>query len=160
MAWSFEVEGIEEFEAAIIKAQGEIAPMAELAMWDSVRLLEGEAKAAVPRKTGRLAASIGAGVRNEGATIIGEVGTNVEYAWPIETGQRPHFIAGREISPITGKTKLLKFELGGQTWFKQWVYHTGARAYEFLSGSLEKSEELIVERFKVVQNHVMDILKD
>lgn len=57
---------------------------------DAVRLVlfaaEREAKRLVPRDTTNLAGSIGTSVDVQGERVVGTLGTNVEYAAPVEFG--------------------------------------------------------------------------
>lgn len=126
-----------EFIDALQTAPAVLEAADYAAMQKSVYLVEGEAKALVPRRTGRLFSSI----TGEASVVEGRVGTNVEYAPFVEFGTEPHDIAAVNAMALV-------FEMNGQRVFRSRVHHPGARERAYLGPALERSKDAIVSFFK------------
>lgn len=91
-------------------------------------------------RTGTLRRSINYRVNAAGNSVIGSVGTNLEYAAIHEYGgqTKPH-----EILPKNAKA--LKFQLGGKTIFAKSVKHPGSKmpVRSFLRSALQDMEQKI-----------------
>ena len=83
MADMVTVEGLDDLARTLRRAMTEIEDMAD-ASRDTAELVAGTARAAAPRRTGRLAGSI----RAETEPGIGAVGSPLVYAPPIHWGWR------------------------------------------------------------------------
>lgn len=93
------------------------------------------------RRTGRLRRSINSQTRDAGTAISAIVGTNVQYARPLEEGSKPH-----EIVPV--RKKMLSFMVGGRRVFARKVNHPGTRAYRFLASSLQETAPANIARIR------------
>lgn len=112
------------------------------AVWDvesrkamvlSQHVIEAEAKAVVPRVTGRLMASIGPNeVKKIGPVLVGQVGTSVHYAPFVEYGRGPI---------VATHAKTLRFVIGGKVIFRKRV--GPARARPYMRPALEGSRAAI-----------------
>ena len=81
-----------------------------------------------PVKTGELKSSIK--IAYKGKTM-GKVVATAKHARAVELGAQPHIIKG---SPI------LKFESGGQVFFRRYVEHPGIKGLHFMQKAEEKAE--------------------
>ncbi len=89
------------------------------------------AKFRVPRKTGRLANSIGSSIRESPNRVKGEAGTRVKYGLVVHDGAKAHTIKPR-------RAKALRFyweRVGGVVILKS-VRHPGVGATPYLTSSL------------------------
>lgn len=150
MQYEFDLEGVDEFIDALGASPAVVYAANLDAMRKSVFLVEAEAKALVPRRTGRLFSSIQGDVA-AGDEIQGTVGTNVEYAPFVEFGTGPH-----DIAPVHALA--LHFEIGGRSVFAARVHHPGTKAEPYLGPALERSKPSIIGFFRDAAQKVIDHL--
>ena len=117
-----DLSSIESLGAALDDYVDDLAKELGISMVDTVVTIEKYAKHKCPVDTGKLRASITSEVTGfkEGA-----VGTNTEYAMPVEYGSRPHDIRPKD-------KKALAFEKGGENVVVKRVKHPGNKAQPFL----------------------------
>ncbi len=139
----------QNMEMKVMQLQG--TPMLN-AMRDCALMVEYDAKANAPVNTGRLRASITPEVRAEGETILGVVGSNVEYAPYMELGTRPHF---PPIEPLARWVHL--HHMGDGTPESEWriafniarnISRYGLAPREFLKRAVDKNESRIIDRLE------------
>lgn len=87
-----QVTGLEPLVAGFQKAPSTIPADVHTAMEISCLLVESNARAKAPRRTGRLAGSITHKISGSGANLTGEIGPSVLYGLYVETGTRPHWM--------------------------------------------------------------------
>lgn len=100
---------------------------------------------ALKNRTGTLRRSIAPNIVQSGASIVGEVGTNIEYAAIHEFGG---MTLPRLILPKARKA--LRFTIGGKTVFAKKVNHPGSKVPErsFLRSALREMEPEILKEFE------------
>ena len=128
-----DLSAIESLGAALEDYGEDLARELKTAMVDTVTTIEKYAKHRCPVDTGNLRSSITPEVDG---FKEGSVGTNVEYAMPVEYGSRPHDITPRD-------KKALAFEAGG-TKGKYVTSKSGKRYYR----KGQPGEPVIVRRVK------------
>ena len=69
------------------------------------------------------------------------VGTNVDYAMPIEFGSRPHIITPKN-------AKVLAFKIGGKLVFAKKVNHPGFKGESFLRYAAEVEDKKFAQRIE------------
>ena len=136
-----EVLGVQAFVRSVELAPEVINLANREAMELSVRLVESEAKARVPRRTGRLFSSIDGRVETLPNEIEGRVGTDVEYARAVEFGATAHDI-------VPSMATVLAFDIGGQHVFARKVRHPGTKPRPYMAPALEASEGGIKALFR------------
>ena len=92
------------------------------------------AKELVPRKTGRLANSIGESTFVQRDRVYSRVGTKVGYARPIHDGSRRH-----TITPRRAKALAFYWERIGEHVIFMSVSHPGNENYPFLTAALYRA---------------------
>lgn len=102
------------------------------------------AKIRAPRKTGRMANSIGGSIRETPNAVRGLVGTRVKYALIIHRGARAHKIRPRRQG---GMLKFYWERAGMVVWLRS-VNHPGVGATPFLTSALQNVAPAL--GFKVV----------
>ena len=92
MAMRWDVRGIDEAREELARVAGDLAggPMGE-GMRQATLVVTRDARINAPVDTGRLRASITPEVRMQSMTVLGVVGSNVEYAPYVELGTRAHW---------------------------------------------------------------------
>jgi len=117
-----DLSSIESLGVALDDYVDDLAKEFGISMVDTVVTIEKYAKHKCPVDTGKLRASITGEVKGfeEGA-----VGTNTEYAMPVEYGSRPHDIRPKD-------KKALAFEKGGEKVVVKRVKHPGNKAQPFM----------------------------
>lgn len=109
--------------------------------------MESRAKKNAAYKTGHLKRSIHSDFYNGG--LSGEVSTNVEYAWFVEHGTRPHKITATN-------AKALKFNIGGDTVFAKSVMHPGTRPQPFLVPAFIETRDEFLKDLRRITKDVVD----
>jgi hypothetical protein len=102
------------------------------------QFVKGEAKNLCPVVTSNLKNSIAHEV--VGGTLV-RIGTNVEYAAAVELGSKPHTI-------LPKNSKLLVFNIGGETIFATKVEHPGTEPHPFLRPAVFNNKQKIIGFFK------------
>lgn len=136
-----EIKGLRETQAkmdqSIRDLRGE--PMLE-GMRDATLLVTSTARVLAPVDTGRLRASILPEVRSEALTgsVIGVVGSNLNYAPFAELGTKPHFppLAALEVWARRHGTTARAVALA--------IARRGTKAYRYLQGGVEQNESKII----------------
>jgi len=82
----------------------------------------------VPVDTGRLKGSLAPSVKREGKDIVAIVGTNLEYAKPVEFGAGPHIIRPKNKRALMWP---------GARHPVAWVMHPGTKAQPYLRPALQ-----------------------
>lgn len=154
------VHGLDELVAKLGALPAGMNESAAKSMKAATLLVEAEAKARVPRRTGRLFSSINSEVTGSGGDLIGRVWTDVEYARDVEEGTKPHPIVAHgkalmlPISPMAGAAGYTGSIFGGakltgspragqQVVFFKSVHHPGTRARPFMKPALEENTRRI-----------------
>ena len=101
--------------------------------------VEASAKSLAPVQTGNLRRSITKNVTAHGQTITARIGTNVPYARYVEEGRGPI---------EAGPGKVLRFEIGGQVFYRKRV--GPARARPYMKPALIANRAKIVREFQTV----------
>lgn len=153
-------QGLSRLHAGITAAMRE-------AMQTSVLLVESEAKAKVPRRSGRLFSSIQSSVSATGDE--GHVGTDVEYAPYVEMGTRAH-----EIAPVTALALMVPVAPSGgfgggrlsgsprsgqQVGIFARVHHPGTSAKPYLEPALKDNEANIQNIFAAAIQRLLGTIK-
>ena len=135
------------------------------AMQASVHLVEADAKARVPRRTGHLQASIQSQVNGLGPTLMGTVGTDVIYGPYVEEGAKAH-----DIAPVTASALMVPVapmggfgggrlsgaaRAGQQVAFFASVHHPGSSAHPYLVPALEDNRAPIQAIFTGAAQRVL-----
>jgi len=139
--FSAEIKGLrettEKMEQTVRDLRGE--PMLE-GMRDATLLVQGTARTLVPVDTGRLRSSIMPEVRSEGLTgsVVGVVGSSVDYAPYVELGTRPHWppLAALEVWAARHGTTARAVAMA--------IARRGTKAYKYLQGGMEQNEAKII----------------
>lgn len=112
------------------------------AVRDSTLLVMRDARINAPVDTGRLRASIVPAMRREGDTIMGVVGSNVEYAPHMEFGTRPHWPPRGALAVWARRHGIPEFVVARSIAVK------GLAERRFLRGAFEKNAEAIKRRIE------------
>lgn len=97
-----------------------------------------------PRKTGRMAESVGSTVLGRAAIV----GLRASYARFLEFGTRPHEIRPR-------RARALRFSIGGRMIFARRVLHPGIRPRRFVQAAAEELQEELGSIFEEVMEHAI-----
>jgi HK97 gp10 family phage protein len=92
MPFGIEIIGLDKLLAGFQGAPKVTEAEMRTAMTTSCLLIEGTARALVPRRTGALGGSIGHHIDGNGTTLTGEIGPSKGYGLYVETGTRPHWM--------------------------------------------------------------------
>lgn len=136
-----EVRGLRETQAKVDQVIRDLRgePMLQ-AMRDATLLATGTARTLAPVDTGRLRASILPEVRSDALTgsVIGVIGSNVDYAPYMELGTKAHY------PPLSALEVWAKRH--GTTAFvvARAIARKGIKARRFLQGGIEQNESKIV----------------
>jgi len=109
---------------------------------ESALIMRDEMKEAVPVKTGKLKASIRADILPESA----EISTNSGYGLYVDEDTEPHEIHAR--GKENGGANFLRFQIGGNTFFRRMVNHTGTKGQQFRRKTIKRSMPRIDELFE------------
>lgn len=109
------------------------------AMRTSTLWVQADAKRLAPVDTGRLRASITPEIRNTGlfGTIMGVVGSVLEYAAAVELGSKPHFPPLEALETWAKRHGVSAYSVALA------ISRRGTKAHEFLQQAFEKNEEKI-----------------
>lgn len=164
---TFEVElsGFELTIAGLDAAPDELEKALRDAMNDAVHIVHMAAEEKVPRRTGRLAASIGSRPTPRfGAELIGSVGVSMEpppygdafefapYAKAVEEGASAHVIRAR--GRARGGKKALWWK--GARHPVHSVHHPGMKAQPFLRPALDDNHHRIRSAFSDAMQRVLN----
>ncbi len=162
---SITIVGLPGLLAGLDTFAPQLAAANKVAMEASVHLVEADAKARVPRKTGRLAGSIQTEVTGTGMSLVGTVGTDVTYGSAVEDGTRAHDIAPMSASALMvpvaptggfGGGRLSGHARAGQqVAFFAHVRHPGSIAKPFLGPALEDNRAPIQAIFTAAADRVL-----
>jgi len=141
------VEGLEELQKALQKFPKEFERAAKEALGPGLAMLESGVKVGSPVDTGALRSSIGSQVvKGPGSTIIGKVGSSLEYApYALEYGRKPGRMppswaleewAGRH--GMSGMGFVIARAIGAR----------GLPAKRILSKTLEEKKDRVVKMFE------------
>ena len=97
----------------------------------AVRAVEAQAKRNAPVDTGRLRASITGSVQARGVTVVGRVGSNVDYAAAVHEGRRAITIRPR-------RARVLAWKQGGRSRFAAFVMQPAQEGNPFLTRALQQ----------------------
>ena len=139
-----DLQAAQSLGVAIEEYADDLAHELKVAMVDTVTSIEKYAKHRCPVDTGNLRASITPEVDG---FKTGSVGTNVEYAMPVEYGSRPHDIRPRE-------KKALAFKQGGSKG-RYVTSASGKRSYR----KGKSGEPVVVKRVKHPGNKAQPFLE-
>lgn len=117
------------------------------AVRDTALAVERDAKLLAPVRTGRMRSNIGTQFYENG--LAAEVGTNIEYAPPVEFGTGP-----RIIRPV--RAQALRFTAGGRVVFAKRVNHPGTKARPFLFPAWEQQKPEFTRRIQAALRHAVD----
>ncbi len=139
------------------------------AMKSATLYVEAEAKARVPRRTGRLQSSITSDVTEDATELVGSVSTDVDYAAAVESGSQPHEIAAINASALMVPVASIGGFGGGrlsgaaragqQVAFFRRVRHPGNRAEPFLGPALTDNTSTVQDFFTAAANKVLGLVK-
>ena len=108
-------------------------------MRQSVLIVQREAKIEAPVDTGRLRASIVPEVTRRGNTVVGIVGSNVEYAPYVEFGTRPHWPPPGALEVWARRHGMSEFAI------RRKIAMYGTEGKRYLQGSFEKCREQVAQ---------------
>lgn len=144
---SVQIVGLPGLLAGLDTLMPQLAVANQAAMQTSVHLVEADAKARVPRKTGRLFSSIQSQVSGTGVTLTGTVGTDVGYGPDVEEGTRAHDIAPLSATALMVPVAAMggfgggrlsgSARAGQQVAFFARVHHPGSAPHPYLVPALE-----------------------
>lgn len=132
--FSLEIKGLQNLNAGLASLPAALLIAQRTAMEASTKLVEADAKANVPRRTGDLAASIHSQVGSFGVGLDGSVGTDSTYGWFVEQGTGPH-----EIAPVTAQALLTDIGVFAR------VQHPGTSPAPYLAPALNNNRVQILE---------------
>lgn len=136
-----EIKGLRETQAKMEQVVRDLRgePMLQ-GMRDAALLVTSTARTLAPVDTGRLRASITPEVRSDPLTgsVVGVVGSVVDYAPYIELGTKPHFppLAALEVWAQRHGTTAQAVAMA--------IARRGTKAYRYLQGAIEQNESKIV----------------
>ena len=90
MAITMRLEGADALIRQLGRSPRIVSEEERRAMTASLTLVEGDARRRVRQDTRRLMGSISSRQRQEGDTLVGEVGPSVQYGAVVEFGRKPH----------------------------------------------------------------------
>ncbi len=149
---TIEITGADKLSRGLSKAAGSVLPSeTRAAMERSLLLIEGDARRAVPRDTGRLQNSITHRLAGGGGNLTGEVGPSVKYGLYVERGRRagrpPPAAALASWSRRHGVTPFLVARAIGRR---------GTRPRPFLLPAYEKHKGTITDLFAKIGLKVVE----
>lgn len=103
--------------------------------------VEAEAKQRVKVKTGNLRRQITHVTKHDEDVSRAKVGSNLEYAQPLEEGSKPHKIKSKDGKP-------LRFQVNGKWVVVDEVNHPGTKPQPFLRPAIEENVGEIQDRIK------------
>ena len=143
MAVNLRLEGAEELEAALSRAQDAVRATNLRAMQTACLLVEADARRNATHDTRQLMNSITSRVTVRGTSIIGQVGPSVRYGVYVEKGTRPHWPPA---APLVGWARRHGVPVIA---VQRAIARRGTRARPFLVPAFTKNREKIVELFGV-----------
>ena len=136
-----EVKGLREAQKAMIeKLRGLSGSKVLQAYRDSTLMVLRTARVLAPVDTGKLRASITPEVVMQGNTVMGVVGSNVEYAPYMELGTRPHWPPPDALKVWAARHNISLFLVCRA------IARRGLPARKFLQKAFEKHRDAIVRR--------------
>jgi hypothetical protein len=145
MSINIEIEGLDQFQGDIQKADSNIPDEIGKAMVNSVNTIKNTAQDLVHYVTGTLRRSIFTDVQDNGFTGIVGVDPNIApYGYGVEFGNPAHIILPVNKKALFWKGALNPYRL---------VHHPGNQPYPFMQPALENSVNAIQNFFETaVQN--------
>ena len=128
-----------EYELTIRNLESGLKDFLPELVAESAFILRDVMKEIVPVKTGKLKASIRADVLPESA----EISTNSGYGKFVDQDTEPHEIHAR--GKENGGANFLRFKIGGNTFFRRMVFHTGTTGQQFRRKTIKRSIPIIEE---------------
>lgn len=135
---SLEVRGLAELMAKLDKLGGDVDKAMQTGMKHATAVVQASAKAGCPVDLGQLRASIMRSHEVAIHSIIGKVGTNVEYAPYVEFGTGIHTTKG------TGRQTPWSFQMPDGNW----VTTRGQRPQPYLYPALTSNRKEILKAFE------------
>ena len=119
----------------------------EAAMTEADLLVQNMVVSVTPRRTGLLRGSI-IGQELIGAdSVIGIVGTSIDYALPVELGSRPHVIEAKDGG-------YLEFNVGGRTIYRKRVNHPGSKGAHMFSIGFTQAQPQVNALFAQARDRI------
>jgi hypothetical protein len=128
-----------DYELTIINLQNGLPDFLPEIIAESAFILRDVMKEVVPVKTGKLKASIRADILPDSA----EISTNSGYGKFVDQNTAPHEIHAR--GKEAGGANFLRFTIGGKTFFRRMVFHTGTKGQQFRRKTIKRSIPIIEE---------------
>lgn len=144
--WEEAGKELDDFADGLIRVPNRLTLATEVATADTAKAITKEAKRRVPVDSRELQRDID---WHKVADNHYLVGTDKEYAPPVEFGSRPHIITADSADVLT-------FTVNGQTVYTESVSHPGTEAQPFLRPALEGQRDNFRRRLKERTKNVFD----
>jgi HK97 gp10 family phage protein len=131
-------DDLDEFADRMQEFRARIPEAVDTALRRTARQVRQDTSDNAPKDTNRLAESYHMEKLGEGKY---SVGTDVEYAKPVEFGSEPHIIA-----PDTAEA--LKFTVDGETVYTSKVNHPGTRAQPYLRPAVREHSNYLTRQLQ------------
>lgn len=153
--FSAEVIGADELQRALRQAGSEAGQVLADGLNKSAYLIQPAAVEKAPADTGQLRASI----HTELATpqnLESKVGTDVQHAWPMEAGAKPHYVDPRLLM-AWAQRKLGNKQLAYPV--ARAIAKRGLKARKYMKGAFEDKKQAFQDQMRSAMQRIIDILK-
>jgi hypothetical protein len=153
--FSAEVIGGDELEASLKKAGEQASQLLADALNQTAYIIQPAAVAGAPADTGQLRASIHtepASAKN----LESKVGTNVKYAWPMETGTGPHMV------PIAQLKSWAKRKLGDERLaypVQKAIARNGIKGRKYMISAFQEKKDEFTKNVQKAIDAIMGIIR-
>lgn len=141
-----EVIGLQQFQADVNRAHGNIEPLMKAALQNSAMKIQSEVRSRAPHKTGTLQRSVQAQVSHPHAIVS----VNAKHGVWIEKGTRAH-----EIEPVRAGALYWK----GADHPVMRVLHPGTKPRPFFEPGVKAALSAVTEQFSRVASTIISQLK-
>jgi hypothetical protein len=141
MSFHFEID-TSEYELKMLQLSDGLQDFTPQLVAESALIMRDIMKDTVPVKTGKLKASIRADI----LPLSAEISTNSGYGLFVDEDTAPHEIHAR--GKEAGGANFLRFVIGGTTFFRRMVFHTGTKGQQFRRKTIKRSIPIIDEMFE------------
>ena len=141
MPVALRLEGADRLSAALRRAPETVTAEQARAMTASLLLVEGDARRNVRQDTRRLMNSITHRQRQQGRSLVGQVGPSARYGLYVERGSRPHFPPVAALAGWARRHGVSPYAV------QRAISRRGTRARPFLAPAFTKNAARIVRLF-------------
>lgn len=136
MSFAIRVEGLDELKAEWQRDCSMLVDNLRSGVAHATQVATRIIKQDVPVVTGELQRSVRPTARNTANGATGSVSVTAGHAGYVLDGTPPHHIVSRSV----GVGGVLRWEAGGQTFFRRGVYHPGTKPQDYLYRATDEAQ--------------------